>query len=172
MAPHGTPSAVMLLLFREHAGRTQVLLQHRHNVKVMNDLWDTAVTGHVEQGESMRAALCREAMEELGILIREEDLRFSSLGHILIREGYTYYNGYFQATAYRGEPRINEPDKCDRLQWFDLDALPQDMAQERRQAVLDHFRGGHYHEWGFDRPGGGLRDDAPAEEMKPQEAQQ
>jgi hypothetical protein len=34
------PAAMMLLLFREQEGRRQVLLQHRHNVAVLNNLWD------------------------------------------------------------------------------------------------------------------------------------
>lgn len=149
MSPWDTPSAVMLLLFRQHQGKTQVLLQHRHNVSVLNDLWDTAVTGRVEQGESMRQALCREAQEELGLTIREEDLRFSALGHVLVWPGYTYYNGYFEAVAWQGEPRICEPDKCDRIGWFDLDDLPEDMIPERRQAIFNHFAGIRYHEVGF-----------------------
>ncbi len=143
------PAAVMLLLFREHKGRKQVLLQHRHNVAVLNDLWDTAVTGHVEKGESLREALAREAQEELGISIRPDDLRFSSLGHILVRPGFTYYNIYFEAAVYRGAPFIAEPGKCDAIAWFDVDNLPSDIIPERAQAIQDHFTGARYHEAGF-----------------------
>lgn len=155
MAKEGTgqhfkaPAAVMLLLFREHKGRRQVLLQHRHNVAVLNDLWDTAVTGHVERGESLREALAREALEELGIVIRPEDLRFSSLGHILVRPGFTYYNIYFEALQVQGEPFIAEPGKCDAIGWFDVEALPEDIIPERAQAIRDHFTGRGYHEAGF-----------------------
>lgn len=144
------PAAVMLLLFREHEGRKQVLLQHRHNVKVLNDLWDTAVTGHVEKGESLREALAREAREELGITIKPGDLRFSSLGHILVRPGFTYYNIYFEVQEYAGEPFIAEPDKCDAIGWFDLNELPPDIIPERAQAIRDHCTRIHYHEAGFE----------------------
>ena len=143
------PAAVMLLLFRERAGCRQVLLQHRHNVAVLNDLWDTAVTGHVERGESLREALAREALEELGIVIRPEDLRFSSLGHILVMPGFTYYNIYFEAQQYQNEPLIAEPDKCDAIGWFDVEKLPEDIIPERAQAIRDHFTGCLYHEAGF-----------------------
>ncbi len=149
MTPYATPSAVMLLLLRQVEGRTQILLQHRHGVQLLNDLWDTAATGHVEQDESMRQAVIREAREELGIEIDVADLRFSALGHVLIRPGYSYYNGYFEALRWQGEPRIMEPDKCDQLRWFDVDDLPRDMIPERRAAVLNHFRGIRYHEVGF-----------------------
>lgn len=146
---YSAPAAVMLLLFGEHEGRRQVLLQHRHNVKVLNDLWDTAVTGHVEKGESLREALAREAREELGITIRPGDLRFSSLGHILVRPGFTYYNIYFEALVFSDVPMIAEPDKCDAIGWFDVENLPPDIIPERAQAIRDHFTDVHYHEAGF-----------------------
>ncbi len=150
MNKHATPAAVMLWLLRQQEGKTQVLLQHRHNVKVLNDRWDAAACGHLEQGESATQAICREALEELGIHIYPNDLRFAGLGHILIKPGFTYFNIYFQALRWQGEPRIAEPDKCDGLQWFDLDALPQDMIPERRQALLEHLSEVRYHEVGFD----------------------
>ena len=150
MNKHATPAAVMLWLLRQQEGKTQVLLQHRHNVKVLNDRWDAAACGHLEQGESATQAVCREALEELGINIHPNDLRFAGLGHILIKPGFTYFNIYFQALRWQGEPRIAEPEKCDGLQWFDLDALPQDMIPERRQALLEHLSEVRYHEVGFD----------------------
>ena len=149
MNKHATPAAVMLWLLRQQEGKTQVLLQHRHNVKVLNDRWDAAACGHLEQGESATQAVCREALEELGIHIHPNDLRFAGLGHILIKPGFTYFNIYFQALRWRGEPRIAEPDKCDGLQWFDLDALPKDMIPERRQALRNYLSGTVYHEAGF-----------------------
>lgn len=147
---HLTPSAVMLLMYRDSNGVRETLLQHRHNVPVLNDLWDTAVTGHVEKGESMRQALCREAREELGIDIAPEDLKFRALSHVLVRPGYTYYNGYFEAIRWQGTPGIMEPEKCDGLAWFPLNALPADMIEERRRAVLDTGSGVYYYETGFD----------------------
>jgi len=149
MHNHATPAAVMLWLLRERSGKAQVLLQHRHNVKVLNDRWDAAACGRLEQGESAMQAVCREAAEELGIRIAPEDLRFAGLGHILIRPGFTYFNIYFEALRWQGEPRIAEPDKCDGLMWFDVDALPEDMIPERRQALLGHLAGTRYHEAGF-----------------------
>lgn len=152
MDTYATPAAVLLWLLRQQGDKTQVLLQYRHNVKVLNDRWDAAAGGHLEQGESAREAMCREAREELGILIAPDDLRFAGLGHILIRPGFTYFNIYFEAVRWQGEPRIVEPDRCDGLKWFDIDALPEDMIPERRQALLDYLAGTAYHEAGFSTP--------------------
>ena len=149
MGQHRTPSAVMLLLFRQRQGHREVLLQHRRGVEVLDNLWDTAVTGHVQQGESMRQAVCREAKEELGIDIAPEDLAFRGLSHVLVSPGYTYYNGYFEALTWRGTPKIMEPDKCDGLTWFSVDQLPEDLIQERRLVGLEAGQGVRYYETGF-----------------------
>ena len=47
------------------------------NKDIQPGKWDTAVGGHVDYGESIFEALCREAREELGIMITEkEDVKY------------------------------------------------------------------------------------------------
>jgi len=54
----------------------RVLLQKRSSSKVNHpSLWDVSVAGHVDAGESPATAAIREAREELGIEIAEEELR-------------------------------------------------------------------------------------------------
>ncbi len=60
---------VVHLLVLDSAGR--LLLQKRSvNKSVAPGRWDTSVGGHVDCGEDVESALCREASEELGFLPR------------------------------------------------------------------------------------------------------
>ncbi|MEO8034716.1 MAG: NUDIX domain-containing protein [Acidobacteriota bacterium] len=53
----------------------EVLLQRRALVKEnYGGYWDVAVAGHVSAGETAATAIVREAFEELGIGLREEEL--------------------------------------------------------------------------------------------------
>ena len=45
--------AVMLILEREADGRRELLLQRRQNTGYADGLWDVAVSGHLEEGESL-----------------------------------------------------------------------------------------------------------------------
>ncbi len=42
-------------------------------------------------------------------------------------DGRHYVTLFIHATATSGEPRVTEPDKCERWDWFDPQALPQPL---------------------------------------------
>lgn len=132
-----TRAAVMLLICREHAGRTETLLQRRQNTGYADGLWDVAASGHLEAAEPLSAAVCREAWEETRLLIRPADLRFQTLVHKYAADiALPYFNIYFRAERWQGEPTIGEPEKCSELAWFPLDALPADLIADRRAVLL------------------------------------
>ena len=88
-----TLSAVMLMLMRENNGVEEILLQKRKNTGYMDGYWDCSASGHVENMESMKMAMQREAKEELSIDIDIEDLEFVSLIHKINGVDTIYYNG-------------------------------------------------------------------------------
>ena len=143
-------SAVFPVFLRTCGGRRQVLLHRRQNTGYMDGLWDIAGSGHVDAGETATQALIREAMEELGVELRSEDVSFVHLSHRLGKR--TYYDIYFLVRAWIGTPEIREPEKCSALSWFDVDALPEDMIDVRRADLLHCLRGEAYSE---KRPEGG-----------------
>ena len=145
-----TPSAAIVILLREHDGKTQALLQRRQNTGFADGLWDFSCSGHVEYGESMSAAAAREAEEELGIKIDLSELKFAALVHKREKErDLTYYNCYFVCRNFGGTPQIKESGKCSQLTWFDADDLPQDLICDRREAFKAFLSGVHYLEYGW-----------------------
>lgn len=142
-----TLSAVFPVIFRIMNGKKQVLLHRRANTGYMDGMWDFAGSGHVDEDESAVQATIRECKEEIGIDVDEKDVAFFHLSHRVGREGTaTYYDIYFAVSNFNGTPYIAEPEKCSGLEWFDIDALPSDMIETRRDAISHYFNNVHYSE--------------------------
>lgn len=144
-----TCSAVMLMLIRkDNSGQEEILLQKRKNTGYMDGYWDFSATGHVEEGEPMKTAMIREALEELGICIKYDDLKFVTLIHK--NTGVIYYNGYFTAKKWTNTPQINEPEKCEEIKWFNLNDLPEKLIDDRIEAINNYKNKISYSEYGWD----------------------
>ena len=123
----------------------EVLLQHRQGTGYMDGHWAAAAAGHVEAGESVLSATCREAAEELGVTIEPADLMALTAMH---RTGATglpvdeRVDFFFECRRWAGEPRLLEPDKAAELRWFCLDALP-DPVVPYELFVLERLRAGY-----------------------------
>ncbi len=144
------PVAVIVLITRMRGGRREVLLQRRQNTGFGDGMWDFSCSGHVEDGESMTRACARECSEELSIAAEAENFSFFTI--IYKRDGkISYVNPYFHLTKYAGEPRINEPDKCSALEWFDESALPEDLLPDRREAYRAFLNGKPFIEYGWQK---------------------
>lgn len=123
----------MYLVLRREDGR--VLLLRRANTGYMDGRL-SMVAGHADGNEPADAALAREAREEAGVVIRQEDLRLVHVMHRLSEEGdHEYVDMYFEARRWQGEPAICEPEKCSELLWADPAHLPDDVIPIVRQAL-------------------------------------
>lgn len=72
----------MLLLTRKNNNnQVETLFQKRKNIGYCDGFYDLSASGHVDENESMKQAMCREAKEELGIDINVEDLEFVCMIH-------------------------------------------------------------------------------------------
>ena len=72
--------------------------------------------GHVDEGESVLHATCRELKEELGITVREEDLEFK-----LVEPIQTHITFFFWVKKYEGVPQNMEPQKHDEVAFLSPD---------------------------------------------------
>jgi len=109
--------------------------------------------GHGEEGETMSEGIIREVMEELGIEIDKADCRFvlaqhrwcPDVGNPHARVGF-----YFAPSRWVGEPVNKEPNKCDDLQWFPLDALPTNTIGHIRNAIESYRNNISYSEYDWE----------------------
>ena len=98
----------------------------------MDGMYDAVVGGHLEKNESLLEALVREAKEEANIIIDENDLELVFVFHNVEEE---YLNIYFTCKKYTGKPTIMEPDKCDDMQWFNINKLPENIILNFRNVI-------------------------------------
>ncbi len=92
----------------------RILLVHRNESRAWAPgCWD-APGGHIEQGESDLAALAREMLEELGVVVVSEDARL--VGRLT---GDNYDARVFVVDSWSGEPENRAPEEHDDLSWFD-----------------------------------------------------
>ena len=150
MEKYKTPSAVIVLLTKKVDGKIQVLLQKRQNTGFGDGLWDLSCSGHVEFKESFKNTAVRECFEELGIKVKEEDLQFFAFIH-KHDEPYnlTYNNAYFYTEKFLGEPKICEKEKCSQIKWFNIDDLPADLLDDRKEALSCLYSSKFYIEYGW-----------------------
>lgn len=139
---HKTISAVFLVLLKDENDKKQVLLQLRQNTGYMDGKWDLCSSGHVEKNELIEKAIIRETKEEIGVIIKKEDIRFVHLRHW---EEENYFNFFFTCEKFDGMPKIMEPEKCLELKWFDLDNLPENLTDNNKPA-LESIKKGIYYE--------------------------
>ena len=123
--------AVYLILKRDK----EILLLRRRNTGFQDGNY-SFIAGHVEKNESPQSAVCREAKEEAGIGVKEQDLQFEQ---VLFRTSFAKNKNAFDPSApdrvdlffstekWQGEPENMEPEKCDDMQWFSLSDLPKNL---------------------------------------------
>lgn len=135
-------ASVYLLLVK----RKKILLLRRVNTGYEDGKYGLPA-GHVEDNETIRAALRREIKEEIGILLKLEDLK---LVHVMHRkEKDIRVDFFFTIKRWRQEPKNNEPNKCDNLRWFAINNLPKNTIPYIRKAIENWQRKIFYSEIGW-----------------------
>ncbi len=114
----------------------------------MDGYYDLAASGHLEENESLKDAVIREAIEEANIKINADDLKFV----LLFNDNSTnlgYIKVYFVAEKYEGEIAIGEPDKCSELSWHDINNIPDNIIPYLVKQIECFKNGINYNQIGF-----------------------
>lgn len=131
-------SAFLLLIKNE-----KVLFLRRYNTG-WRDGWYTLPAGHVDLNEEIAVSMSREATEECGIKVKEEDLDFIHVMHIYTNKDYIAF--FFKAEKWEGDPHIVEPEKSDEVGWFPLNDLPEKTLPFIKEMLIDYQKGKYFSE--------------------------
>lgn len=122
-------AAVYLVLIRD--GKT--LLSRRFNTGWMDGQY-SLISGHIDGNETVFTAMLREAEEEAGVKIASKDLKPLRVIHRKSSDS-EYMDFFFIAHDWQGEPEIKETDKCDALNWFAIDNLPENTLPYVKEII-------------------------------------
>jgi 8-oxo-dGTP diphosphatase len=137
------PSVYLILI-----DNNKILLARRFQAVFENGKYGM-VSGHAEEKETMREALSREVLEEIGININPLDAE-----HILTMHrscgDHERIDFFFTTNKWKGEIKNMEPNKCDDLSWFPINELPENIIPYINKAITCYTKGEKYCEFGWE----------------------
>jgi mutator protein MutT len=122
------------VIFRQE---NQILLTRRMNTGYHDGDYSLP-SGHIENGEFPDQAAIREAEEEVGVKINEPKFV------LVMYSDDNYACFFFEVRSWDGEIRNCEEDKCDDVQWFELDQLPKNLTPEVKAAIQNYQKQSFY----------------------------
>jgi 8-oxo-dGTP diphosphatase len=84
-------------------------------------------------------ALVREAKEEIGVIIDEDDVKLAHVMHNSSGKGRIAF--FFAVDRWQGSISNMEPEKCSELRWFPTTRLPEQMINYARVAIENYVNG-------------------------------
>ncbi len=125
----------------------KVLFHLRKNTGYCDGMW-SLVAGHVEDGESATDGMIREAREEIGIELSPAELK---VVHVLHRKtNRLNVDIFFDCTSWQGIIQNQEPEKCEKLEFFSLQDLPSNIIEYNVACLMAISNGEFYSEQGWD----------------------
>ena len=131
---------------------SQVCLILRSNTGYRDGEW-ALPSGKLDLDETFSQAAVRELAEEVGV---KTDLRNIKHAITLHRKsdnepGVGWADVFFVCNSWEGDPFNAEPHKHGRLEWFDIDNLPDEMMDYQRTTLQAWRDGKNYFEFGWEK---------------------
>lgn len=137
------PIDVHLLILKEN----HVLLLKRQNTGFMDGYYCLPVGKH-DGEESLTHAIIREAKEEVGITLLLKDTALCTVIHHCA-PNWEGVNFFFICKDYEGELTNAEPDKCEKIDFFSIDHLPENTLSIVKEAIKNYKDNISYSEFGW-----------------------
>ena len=132
-APVHPVDVLLLLTDGEH-----VLLALREGTGYADGQWNLP-SGKLEHGEDAVRAVIREAREEIGVHLDQDEPRMVPTVHHRNTAGHARVGLVFTVAhdmARHGEPVNAEPNKCAKIEWFPADVPPSNTYPYTAACVL------------------------------------
>ena len=127
----------------------KILLMRRAGTTYMEGYY-TMPAGHFDGNEGARTVAAREALEEVGLVVKPEDLEMvHCMVYRAVEKDHDRVSFFFKANDFTGKPENLEPNKCDELRWVDPAKLPAKMVWEAAHALEQIEQGNVYSEVNF-----------------------
>jgi 8-oxo-dGTP diphosphatase len=130
----------------------KVLLLRRYNTGFQDGKYGL-VSGHLDGNETFKQCMVREAKEEAGLDLSVEDMEVVHVMHrremfndVGLRER---VDVFIKVDSLEEEPQNMEPEKCDDLNWFLLDNLPENTIPYIKFALENINKDIFYSEFGW-----------------------
>lgn len=144
---HQSSAAAFVLLMRGSGEEREILLNLRRNTGFRDGEYDVSASGHLEPSESFEQCVIRETLEEIGVALKPDDLKFCFLMHDF-RHSYIYV--FFMAELPEdATPRVCEPEKSGGLLWAKMNDLPKNIEPFHRKVLECIARGIYYDDGDF-----------------------
>jgi ADP-ribose pyrophosphatase YjhB (NUDIX family) len=140
-----TPYIASYVLLRDGDKMAFVL---RQNTSWMNNYYGLP-SGKVEKGEPYTAGAQREALEEVGVSIKLSNLRHALTVHRHGTDGTEWVDVYFEVSSWQGEVANAEPHMHSRVDWLDINNLPDNVIPSVTAALQSIQAGTTYSEYGW-----------------------
>ena len=124
-----------------------ILLIKRENTGYMDGYW--AFPGwRLDPGEDVKEWLVRELSEEVGVIV---DIESPHVEHISFMSNPEWAEWDIPQAAFiycvrtehfSWEPENKEPHKCEKIEWFDLDDLPEKILPIQKEMLKKTFSKG------------------------------
>lgn len=94
--------------------------------------------GHLEFNESIEDCAKREVLEETGLSVKH--IRFATLTNDLFYHSNKHYVTLFVVCDHEnGTPRVKEPDKCEKWDWFYWHDFPKPIFLSLKNLLIQGF---------------------------------
>ena len=105
--------------------------------------------GGVDGNETIRTACAREVKEELGVIVKEEDLQVLHVMHGIGKNDIETIGFFLQTEKWDVEPKNMEPNLHEFIDWYDLDNLPENIVSELKLVLEKISNNEIYSEYGW-----------------------